>query len=351
MANGESRAINISTMTILKIVLILLFLWFLYLVIDVLGIVFVSFIIASAITPWVDALETRKIPRIASVIGIYVLLFGTISLAVALVVPAVIDELAQLAKRLPDLFQSVSDWLAPVTGLPNRDQAVDSLQQNFEALNQSLVQVTSGIFNTLSSVFGGVASFITVLVIVFYMTVEQHGSKKFVQSFAPAKYRPYLIQLVAKIQTRLGSWLRGQLLLSLIVAVVTYVGLTLLGVKYALILALLAGAFEVIPFIGPVLAAIPAVFFAATDKPLLALFVAIFYLVVQQVENNVLVPKVMQQTVGLNPIVILIAVLIGARIGGIVGVVMAVPVAAILAVIFRDIFEERRVRDSRVEIE
>lgn len=351
MANGESRAINVSSLTIAKVVIVLLLLWFLYLILDVLGIVFVSFIIAAAITPWVDALEARKIPRVASVIGIYVVLFGTISMAVALIVPAVVDELGQLAKRLPDLFQEISRWLAPVTGLPNREQAVSALQQNLDALNKGLIQVTSGIFNTLSSVFGGVASFITVLVIVFYMSVEQHGAKKFVQSFAPVKYRPYLIQLVAKIQMRLGGWLRGQLLLSLLIAVVTYIGLLLFGVKYALLLALLAGAFEIIPFIGPILAAIPAVFFAATDRPILALFVALFYLVVQQLENNILVPKVMQSSAGLNPIVILISVLIGARIGGIVGVIMAVPVAVILSVIFRDIFEERRIKDSRLETE
>lgn len=351
MANGETRAINVSSMTIVKIVIALLLLWFLYIILDVIGIVFVAFIIAAAITPWVDALEARRIPRVASVIGIYIILLGTISIAIALIVPAVVDELGQLARRLPELFQSVSELFAPVTGLPNRDQALSTLQQNLDSLNKGLVEITSGIFNTLSSVFGGVASFITVMVIVFYMTVEQHGAKKFVQSFAPVKYRPYLIQLVAKIQARLGSWLRGQLLLSFIIAVVTYIGLLLFGVKYALLLALLAGAFEVIPFIGPILAAIPAVFFAATDRPILALFVALFYLVVQQLENNILVPKVMQSSVGLNPIVILISVLIGARIGGIVGVIMAVPVAAILAIIFRDIFEERRVRDSRLETE
>jgi predicted PurR-regulated permease PerM len=198
-------------------------------------------------------------------------------------------------------------------------------------------------------VFGGVASFITVLVIVFYMTVEQNGTKKFIQSIAPIKYQPYLLQLIAKIQNKMGSWLRGQLLLSLIIGITTYIGLSILHVKYAMLLAILAGVFEIIPFIGPILAAIPAVFFAATDSTIRAFITAGFYVVVQQLENNLLVPKVMQQTVGLNPLVVLIAVLIGARIAGFLGVVLAVPIAAILAIFMRDVLEDRRTKDVKLE--
>lgn len=349
MADTDTKAFNISTLTILKIVIIGLVLWFLYNILDVLAMLFVSFIIASSIGPLVDRFELWKLPRVASVVILYVILFGVFSLLLILLVPAVIDEIGQLATKIPDLYSSFSHWLFTVPGFPEKNEAVSTLQNSLETISSSLSQVTSGIFNTLSSVFGGVASFLTVLVLTFYMTVEKQGMRKFVSSVVPPKYQPYFVQLLNKIQEKLGSWLRGQLLLSLIIGVTVYVGLLLLGVKYALLLGLLAGAFEIIPFIGPVLAAIPAVFFAATESPLKALLVVVLYIVIQQLENNIVVPKVMAKTVGLNPIVILVAVLIGARVGGVVGIILAVPVAAIIAIFLRDIFEERRMRSNKLE--
>lgn len=347
---NEERTFHVSTTTIIKVVLILLLLWFLYLILDVVALIFIAFVLASAITPWVDKLRERKIPRVASVIAIYAVFFGVFSIAVVLIVPALIDEIGQLTSKLPELYGSVAGSLFSVQQPPDQS-AVATLEKSLQTFSQGLLQLTSGIFGTLSSIFGGVASFITVLVIVFYMTVEEDVMKKFIQSMTPLKYQPYLLHLIKKIQDRMGSWLRGQLLLSVIIAVTTYIGLSIIGVKYALVLAILAGLFEIIPFIGPILAAIPAVFFAATDSTLKALIVVALYVVIQQLENNIVVPKVMQQTVGLNPLIVLIAVLVGARIGGFLGIILAVPVAAILGIFLRDIMEDRRVKDSRLQME
>ncbi|MBI3956873.1 MAG: AI-2E family transporter [Candidatus Kerfeldbacteria bacterium] len=348
---SDERTFHISTSAIIKVVLVLLVLWFLYVIRDVIALIFVSFVLASAITPWVDRLQQRRIPRVASVIGIYVLLFGVISIAVVLIIPPLVEEIRLLASRLPDLYKTIAGSTFGLDQVPDQQSALDTLQKNLDAFSQGLLKLTSGIFGTLSSIFGGVASFVTVLVIVFYITVEEQGMKKLIQSVAPIKYQPYLMQFITKIQTKMGSWLRGQLLLSLIIGVVTYLGLSLLGVKYAVLLALLAGIFEIIPFIGPILAAIPAVFFAATDSTLRAFLTAGFYIVIQQLENAILVPKVMQQTVGLNPLVILIAVLVGARVAGFLGVVLAVPVAAILGIFLSDLFEDRRAKDAQLESE
>lgn len=349
MATLEERTFHISTSTIMKVVLILFVLWIVYLILDVIALIFTAFVLASAITPWVDRLQQRRIPRVASVIAIYAILFGIISIAIVLIVPALINEVSALASKLPELYSSIAGSVFGVTQAPDQAATISAIEKNLQTLSQGLLQLTSGIFGTLSSIFGGVASFITVLVIVFYMTVEEQGMKKLIQSVAPIKYQPYLLQLIGKIQAKMGSWLRGQLLLSLIIGVTTYIVLAILGVKYAVLLALLAGVFEIIPFIGPILAAIPAVFFAASDSTVRAFIVAGVYLVIQQLENNFIVPKVMQQSVGLNPLVILIAVLIGARLAGFLGAILAVPVAAIVAIFFRDVFEDRRTKDARLE--
>jgi predicted PurR-regulated permease PerM len=144
------------------------------------------------------------------------------------------------------------------------------------------------------------------------------------------------LRLWTKIQNRLGNWLRGQLILSLVIFTLTYIGLSILQIKYALVLAMLAGSFELIPYVGPILSSVPAIFLAFVQAPYLALFVILLYFIVQQLENSLIVPKVMGRVTGLNPIVVLIAVLIGAKIGGIVGTLMAVPVATALSTFLYD---------------
>ncbi len=351
MAAKETHNVTITTTTIIKTVLVLLLLWFLFLIRDVIAMVFAAFVISSAIAPWVDFFQRWKIPRPVSIITIAVLFLGLLSISVVIIVPALVEEIGQLTARLPELYRSLAGSFVPLNQNLDQTTILGTLEKNLQTFSQGLLQLTSGIFGTLSIIFGGVASFLTVLVIGFFMTAEKSGARKLIQSLLPLKYQPYTIQLISKIEGKMGSWLRGQMLLSVIIASLTYIGLTLLNVKYALVLALLAGFMEVIPFIGPVLAAIPAVFFAATQSPLTALLVVALYLVIQQLENNLLVPKVMQQTVGLHPIIILIALLIGARIGGILGIILAVPLATIVSIFLADLFDDRRKNSAVVNRE
>ena len=143
------------------------------------------------------------------------------------------------------------------------------------------------------------------------------------------------------MQTKIGLWLRGQVILSFIIFCLTFLCLYILGVRYALVLALLAGLTEYIPYFGPFLGAIPAVFLAFTQSPVLALFVALIYYLIQLVENNIIVPKLMQKVVGLNPIVSIIVILTGYKIAGVLGAILAVPVSTAVGVFLRDLFEGR----------
>src|SRR3989338_7576223 len=167
MATLEERTFHISTTTIMKVVLILFVLWIVYLILDVIALIFTAFVLASAITPWVDKLQQRRIPRVASVIAIYAVLFGIISIAVVLIVPALINEVSTLASKLPELYSSIAGSVFGVTQAPDQAATISAIEKNLQTLSQGLLQLTSGIFGTLSSIFGGVASFITVLVIVF----------------------------------------------------------------------------------------------------------------------------------------------------------------------------------------
>ena len=177
------------------------------------------------------------------------------------------------------------------------------------------------------------------MVLTFYLTVEEHALKRMLRSLVPVRYQPYITHLVNRIQEKIGMWLRGQLILSLIIFLLSWFGLTILGVKYALVLAIFSGLTELVPYLGPFIGAIPAVFIALTQSPALALGVIVVYLIIQQLENNVIVPKVMQRAVGLNPIITIIAMMIGFKLAGILGIIIAVPVATALSIVLNDFIE------------
>jgi predicted PurR-regulated permease PerM len=213
-------------------------------------------------------------------------------------------------------------------------------------LNTTLANVSSSIFSTIATVFGQLATVIFILVITFYMTIEEDGLKKFVRSLAPVHFQPYLVQKTNRIQTKMGAWFRGQLILMLIIGVLSFIGLFILQVPYALVLACIAGIGEFIPFLGPIISAVPAVFFAYTDSPWKAVAVGIMYIVLQQIENHIVAPQVMKKAVGLNPIVVITVMLIGAKIAGIAGILLAVPATTIIWIFVEDIFQQKRQHDN-----
>ncbi len=143
-----------------------------------------------------------------------------------------------------------------------------------------------------------------------------------------------------KMSKKMGEWLRGQLILGLIVALAVYVGLTFLGVKYALVLALMAGVLEVIPYVGPIISLVPALFIGFAQSPVIGVLVVVLYVVIQQVENHILVPKVMQKVTGLNPIISILALLVGLKAGGLAGAILAIPLAMMGVVILEDLFRD-----------
>jgi predicted PurR-regulated permease PerM len=339
--------ISITTGTILRTIIILLALGFLFLIKDALALLFVSVILAAAFDPLVDQLQKFKIPRFVSIVGIYIVALSFVSWAIYLLSGPLTIQVVDMSKSFPDFYTNINQNLGGSIDLNNIFNK-EVFNASFSNITKGVGQATSGIFNVLGSVFGGMISFFMVLVITFYLVVEEKSNKHFINSITPVKHQPYVSKLMSDIQQRMGYWLRGQLLLSLIVFVMVYVGLMLLGIKYALILALLAGIFEIVPFIGPWIAAIPGVFFAFAYSPGKALAVAIMYLLVQQLENNLIVPKVMGKTTGLNPLVVLIAIMIGARLGGIVGALLAVPVTLVIAVYVENLIGQKKKKDNKL---
>lgn len=340
-ANPDKQTTNtISTISILKILAILLGLFFLYTVRDVLIIILIALILTAALDPMVDWLQKRKIPRPLGLLILYVGLVGGFFLVVGLIIPPLIEQFQQLAETLPGQFER----FLTATGLGQwvQTQGTGEVEKLLTSFFTQLDQPVSRVFSTITDVFSGLLTAVLVLVITFYLTVQEQGIKKFVRSIVPVRHQPYVTSLVNRIQGKIGGWFRGQLILMGFVGALVYVGLLLLGVKFALLLALLAMLLELIPFLGPILAAIPAVILAFGHSPLTAVLVIGLFIVVNLIENHLLVPKTMQKAVGLNPVVIIAAMLIGAKLAGILGVILAVPVTTAIAEFLSDFFEDRR---------
>lgn len=326
--------INISTTTLLKIILVGLLLVALYVIRDIVLMLLVSMVLASAMDPLVDWLYRRaRFPRGLSVILVYLLFIAVIASVIYFLVPAMVDQFRELGGRLGTIQQQVAQ------GQTLFSRALNQLgvPEGLSALSQTFTDITGNFFRTTVGVFSGLLQTIAVLAITFYLISSEHGMKNFIKSLVPLKHKPYAVNLTDKVQKKIGRWLLGQLILSTFIFVLTFVGLTLLGVKFALPLALLAGVLEIVPYLGPLLSAIPAVFVAFVQAPSLALFVVILYIIIQETENYVLVPKIMGKTVGANPVVILLAVLIGFKIAGIIGMLLAVPVVAAVMVLVSDL--------------
>jgi len=313
-----------STKVILKVIFAFLILVFLWLTRDIILLLVMALILASAMEPLVDYLHAKKVPRALSVFMVYVVFIGLSVLVVYLMIPPVINQFKILKNNLPQYSHALN---AQIGGY--------SLQNFFQDIFSGVGNGSSVVQNTFG-VFNGALDAIAVLVISFYLVAEQKGMKTFVSSLIPSHHHEFTLNLINKIQRKMGLWVIGQVIISFGIFIFTYAGLLLLHVPYALVLALLSGLFEIVPYIGPFLSAVPAMFIGFIQAPSLAIWVAILYLLVHEVEGYVLVPKIMEKTVGQSPLLTLLALLVGYQLAGIVGLVISVPLATALTVVVQE---------------
>jgi predicted PurR-regulated permease PerM len=331
----DASTINISTITILKVLFIVLLLWFLFAIRDIVLIFVIAIIVSAAMDPIAGYFKRFKIPRGLSVLVVYLLIFGLIALVGFLLVPSMIEQFHSLQGN--HFISTIQDRIGPYKATFAK-YGIDT------AINDAINNLRSGfagnLFQTTKSAATGIVSFITILVISFYLTAEEAGMKNFIKHLAPYKHQQYVVTLVTKIQTKMGHWLLGQLILSVVVFGLVFIGLTILHVQYALLLALIAGILEIIPYIGPFIAGAVTVFFAFLQTPGLAIAALIMFVVVQQFEAHILVPVIMSRSVGLNPVLVILSILVGGSLGGIVGALIAVPIVSGVSVFVLDVMEK-----------
>lgn len=332
------HVVTLSLATFLKaigVALGLALLWFLR---DILAVVFVALLLAALIDPFADWLHARGLPRALGVIVIYVVMGTFAVLGLVVLVPIVVEQFFQLLNNLSISYAQIADSFTQLKTLSVTYGFDENLRSSLASLQQAVAGSFTSIFSTVRGFIGGIATLFIVLVLAFYMVAEEDAARKYFRTIAPVEYQPYLSQLFTRMQKRIGAWLRGQIILGLLVGSAVFIGLVLLDVKYALLLAIIAGCLEVVPYVGPLLSVIPAAIIGFAQDPITGLLVLAVYFIVQQLENNLFVPKVMQKVTGLSPVVSIIALMVGIKFGGLAGAVLSIPVATMLAVVLEDLF-------------
>lgn len=316
--------LEISPKTLLWVGAFLIGGWLVVQIRDILVLMFIAFIFMSALSPAVEKLQSYKLPRFLAIMITYLFMIGVLVGFGTLVFPPLVYETGRFLNALPQYLEQ----LTPVINVN-----LDTFIAQIAPVGQNVVRVTVGIFSNIVTLF-------TVAVFIFYFLLERHNLRHFLEAFVGVEMGDKVIDIIRQIERRLGAWVRGQLLLMLIIGLVSYVGLLLLGIPYPLPLALIAGLFEVVPIIGPIISAVPAIAVAFFLSPLHALLVVLLYFLIQQLENNLIVPSVMQRAVGLPPLASLVALMIGGRLAGTIGIILAVPVLLVLQTILKEVVKK-----------
>lgn len=313
------QKVEITHKTIIFTALFLLFLKFLWIVKDLMFSLFIAFILMSALKPLVDFLARRKIPRGLAAFGIYILFVGFFVEVITFALPPLIIESAHLLRSLPQMAKAVSPTLVTFFDL--------------ESLSSYLPNIANQFFGVIKSIFSNTIFSISTLFFGYYFLAEESLIRNLLIRFFEKERAEKVAGFFDQVEKRMSAWFWGELILMTIIGLMTFIGLNLIGIKYVLPLAVLAGLLEAIPNLGPVISVVPAALIGFSTSYFLGFSTVALYFIVQQLENNLIVPIIMKRAVGLNPIVTLIALIIGGKIGGVLGIILAIPTTLFLETI------------------
>lgn len=301
-----------------------------WLVIELKGVfagILISYIIMAALFPWVSFLRQKGIPNAISVSITY---FVTLAFLVLLIFPLVPFFASQIQSLLNSFPRYIDDSARLLGFAIDTDQVKSLIVSVLDEIGKNALSVTG-------TVFSGFFFALTVLVISFYLLIDHDHIKNSIVGLFAKQSQKKTFSILTQIEEKLGAWLRGQIILSLSIGSITFLVLTLLGLEFALPLALIAGILEIVPTVGPIIAAVPAVIVALSVSPTLAVAIIALYIIIQVLENNLLVPRIMQKAVGLDPLVIIIGVIVGSKLMGVGGALLSIPFMALIVVIYKNL--------------
>lgn len=320
-----TRRVEISSKTIIFTVILILSLGLIWRIRQLIYALFIAFIFMSALKPMVNRLEKLKLPRSIAAFVVVISALVTIIFALAFMLPPIVSETIDFLTSLPVIMSESFPFLK---GTFNPDSAL-----------QLLPNITENAFKVATGLFSNVLFLVSVIFFTFYFLLEEQFTGSFLKRFFDEKTARRIETVLRRAEVRMGAWMRGELVLMTVVGLLTYLVLTALNVPFALSLAFLAGLLEIVPILGPIVSSIPAFIVASASSLLLGGATLSMYLVVQQLENNIIVPYIMNKAVGIHPITTLIALSIGGTLGGVVGAIIAVPISLVIETVVLEVLE------------
>lgn len=328
---------DISWLSLWRIAVMVFVAAVLFLVRDVLVAIFLALVVSSGLAPMVDWLERTGIPRMLGVVLVYLMIMLILGLFVYAILPVAVVEFG-------GLFQNVASLTGQIFTFTSTEDFLKVINDNFNQISQGAALGGVSLAAAASNLFGGLALAISVAIISFYLTLSRDGVEWFLRAILPEANEERFMQIFRRSKKRIGYWLQSQLVLSLVMGVMVFVGLWFLGVSHAFILGMSAAIFELIPYVGPVFAGSMAVLVAFSGSFKLAVYTVILFVIIQQVESNVIIPAVFHRAIGLHPVVVLASLMVGYTLLGLVGIILSVPTAVILQEFLNDWVSEK---DSR----
>lgn len=319
------KKVEISYKTIVFTVFFIVSLWFLYFIRDIVLQLFAALLLMTILNPIVNKLSKIKIPKTLSIIASYILIFGLFGFAIGILLPPLLEQTTNLANNLPKYLND-----SGITKYASGDVVKEIVSQ--------LGNLPGQIIKAGFSFFANIINILTVLIFAFYLLLIRDKFDKNLGSIFGKEKSVDALDLINLLEKRLGGWARGQLSLMFLVGVLSYVGFIILGIPYALPLALLAGIFEIVPYLGPIVASIPAIILGFSISPFVGGAAVGLAILIQQLENYVFVPKIMEKSTGVSPIITLISLAIGAKLAGITGMVISIPIVIIIQTLLQKKF-------------
>ena len=318
---------------------------------DIFTTIIASIIIAYALNPIIDLLERKNIKRSFGVFIVYLSIAALIIILAVKVIPNAGNALRTLIANLPSYVEQLSAFIDSLyTGYYSALGGLPPVFEGFEgAIMDYIVKLEGLISESLSSLVGGVilvaskiVSLVLTPILVLYFLVHKKYFKEIVKKLIPRKYRDDTLYLASVIDVSLKQFIKARLIMSLYVGVLTAIVLKIMGIDFAITIGIITGLADIVPYIGPFLGYIPAVFFAAISDPIKIIWISILWVFIQWTENNVLAPKVIGENMGIHPLIILLSIIIGGGIFGVFGMILAVPLVAIFKILTLYIIDKNR---------
>jgi len=349
---GKEIRISITAGTIFTALFIVAGAYLFWILRDLALLVLTAIVIASAIEPGVTFFIRYRIPRFIAALLVYVFVFGSVFAILYLFFPPIIADAAGFLSVMPqylDTINSASPFsnITSATGFSDAQGGVQSFVQTLLSFQSVFSASSSGILQLFVTFFGGIFSLIMIIVLSFYFALQDTGVDDFIRLVMPVKYEEYYVDLWKRSQKKIGLWMQGQVLLSVIVGVLVYLGLLIIGIPYALLLSVFTAMAEIIPVFGSIIAGVVAVIVAYSDGGVaLAAIVAGLYVVVNQFESNLIYPLIVKKIVGIPPLLVIVALIAGYTLAGFLGALLSVPVAAVVLEFIND-FDKRKRREHK----